>query len=364
MSLSPLSDSQPLPAARAPLLNRSRMLVGAATALFFIALFNFGWESGFYALAWRTLCIVFSAVFAFALFDRWPRSLPRGLARWVVQVIVVALAIPLCTFSIYVLTTAPGAPDFWMESSRLEGFLMFTVPGILIGPWIALAALVRKKDAIARHQRLEFSLQRSELERQALDARLRLLQAQVAPHFLFNTLANIRELVESGSDRAPAVLNSLIRYLQATIPRLENTQHSIAVEIDSVRAYLELMQMRIPDRLKFRIDVQDQAMTCDCPPTLLLTLVENAVRHGIDPAEEGGRITVIVLRKREQIVARVEDTGTGTKIAMTGNGTGLVALEERLRILYGDSASLRATPTPPSGFVSEVTWPVAETTDE
>ena len=92
--------------------------------------------------------------------------------------------------------------------------------GVLFAPWIALGAMVRQREAFARHQALAFELERSELERSALDARLRLLQAQVAPHFLFNTLANVQALVDAGSPQASGVLESLIAYLRAAVPRL------------------------------------------------------------------------------------------------------------------------------------------------
>ena len=117
-------------------------------------------------------------------------------------------------------------------------------------PWIALGALVRQKEALAREQALALDLARSELDRQALDARLNLLQAQVAPHFLFNTLANVQALVETGSPKAPDVLRSLIAYLRAAVPRLNEPLTTFGQELDLVRAYLELMRMRMPDRLR------------------------------------------------------------------------------------------------------------------
>ena len=340
------------------LLGKQRVAVGVVTASIFSALFSIGWESGLYALVWRTFAVTFSGILAYGALERWPASLPDGVARWVLQVVGVALAIPIVTFAIYVASTPVGDPPFWQEPSRLEGSMLFIVPGILFGPWIALAALVRKKDAIARHQALAFSLQRSELEKQALDSRLRLLQAQVTPHFLFNTLANIRELVASGSDRAPDVLESLIRYLQATIPRLDGGTHTVDREMESVRAYLDLMQMRIPDRLQFEISVDEHVLKAECPSTLILTLVENAVRHGIDPAEDGGAIFVFIDLKEGQVHARVEDTGVGLRTTSTGNGTGLASMRERLRLTYGESATLSTSQNTPKGFVSEVTWPV------
>src|SRR5262249_9004434 len=154
----------------------------------------------------------------FTLFEVWPRRLPRWLQRWALQVIAVGAAVPVTTVLTYVLSTPAGAPVFWNTPSRLGGFTHLTVSGILLAPWTALAAIVRQKEAFARDQKLTFALERSELERQALDARLHLLQAQVAPHFLFNTLANVQALVDAGSPRASTVLRSLTAYLRAAVP--------------------------------------------------------------------------------------------------------------------------------------------------
>ena len=193
----------------------------------------------------------------------------------------------------------------------MDGWAHLTFAGLLLAPWTALAAIVRQKDAFARDQQLMFALERSELERQALDARLHLLQAQVAPHFLFNTLANVQALVDAGSPHASVVLRSLTAYLRAAVPLLHEPAATIDREMQLVRPYLELMQMRMPDRLHYAMHVDPSALTVRCPPTTLLTLVENAVRHGIDPSEEGGRIDVDIARRGERCVVRVADTGAG-----------------------------------------------------
>lgn len=341
----------------ARLLGRGRVLFTASVATLFIALFSFGWESGPIALIWRAFVIAFGAMLAYGALEQWPKRLPSWAARWVLQVIAVALSIPLITFAIYVLTTPAGSPPFWQESDRLEGFFMFVAPGMLFAPWFALGALVRKKDAIARHQALAFELQRSKLERQALDARMRLLQAQVTPHFLFNTLANIRELVASGSEHAPAVLENLIHYLRAAIPSLNGKPHALGDELALVRAYLELMQMRIPDRLQYAINAPSRIDQFACPPMMLLTLVENAVRHGIDPAEEGGTIEINVRLDAGQLCATVIDSGVGLGGSESGSGTGIAGLRERLMLLYGDQAQLRISEHAPHGVNACVNWP-------
>jgi two-component sensor histidine kinase len=316
-----------------------------------------GWISGMWSALERTIALAFVAMLVFGLFEQWPRRLPRWIARWVLQVAGVAFVMPWATFAIWVWSTEPGAPPFWTESLRLEGFGLFCGLGIFLTPWIALGALVRQKDALARHQALAFDLERSELERQALDARLHLLQAQVKPHFLFNTLANVQALVDTGSPQASAVLGSLIAYLRAAVPRLNEQSATLEQELQLVRAYLELMHMRMPDRLQFALHVDESARALRCPPMTLLTLVENAVRHGIDPGEEGGRIDVHVQRRAERCFVLVSDTGIGLQTISSGLGTGLSTLRERLQLFFGGDAQLRLSGQSPRGVCAEIEFP-------
>jgi signal transduction histidine kinase len=334
---------------------RLRFALGFSIALGL--LLGLQWKSGLLSIVDRCVALALVATLIFSIFERWPRRLPAWCARWVLQVAGVAVAMPLSTIAIYLLSTPAGAPPFWHDADRLNGFGLLTVLGILLAPWVALAALVRQKDALARHQALAFDLERSELERQALDARLHLLQAQVAPHFLFNTLANIQALVDAGSPQASAVLRSLIAYLRAAVPLLHEPAATLGRELELVRAYLELMHMRMPDRLQFALHVDEPALALRCPPTMLLTLVENAVRHGIDPTEEGGRIDVHVQRRGDRCVIRVSDSGAGLQQTNHGLGTGLTALRERLQLIFGADAQLRITAGEPRGVCAELDLP-------
>ena len=320
-------------------------------------LLMYGWRSSPSALFLRTCTLGLSATAAFAVFEAWPRSLPRWLERWALQVVAVGVFMPVTTLLIYVLATPPGAAPFWEVPARLDGWTHLTFAGLLLAPWTALATIVRQKEAFARDQKLAFALERSELERAALDARLHLLQAQVAPHFLFNTLANVQALVDAGSPHASAVLRSLTAYLRAVVPRLHEPAATIERELQLVRPYLELMQMRMPDRLQYAMNVDPSALKVRCPPTTLLTLVENAVRHGIDPSEEGGRIDIDIDRRAERCVIRVTDTGAGLHQSAHGLGTGLTTLRERLQLIFGDTAQLRLTAGAPRGVAAEVDMP-------
>src|SRR5688500_10597872 len=311
------------------------------------------WKGSTSVLFLRAIVLALSATTVFSLFEVWPRRLPRGVERWILQVVAVGAAMPVTVFVMHRQATSPGAPPFFEDHNwMLVGFA-----AVLIAPWTAVATVVRQKETFARHQTLAFALERSELERQALDARLHLLQAQVAPHFLFNTLANVQALVDAGSPQASTLLRSLVDYLRAAVPLLHEPAATIERELRLVRPYLELMQMRMPDRLQYAMNVEPSALQVRCPPTTLLTLVENAVRHGIDPSEEGGRIDVNIARIGERCVVRVTDNGVGLHQSANGLGTGLTALRERLQLIFGDSAHLRLTANGPRGAAVEIGMP-------
>ncbi|MEJ5999606.1 sensor histidine kinase [Paucibacter soli] len=343
------------------LLFNPRRLRATAIATLLLALpISLTWQSGKLSFVMRAVSVGLSAMLAYGLAEQWPRRLPAWLARWALQVLAVALAIPICTLSIYVLSTPAGAPPFWRESARLSGFLMLTIFPLLVAPWVALTALVRQREAWAREQALAFELERSELARQALDARMRLLSAQVQPHFLFNTLANVHALVETDAPHASAVLEHLIEYLRAAVPRLDESQCLLYQELELVRAYLGLMQMRMPDRLSFGIEVEPGCERLRCPAMSLLTLVENAVRHGIDPSEEGGRIDVKVWREGLRCRLQVRDTGVGLRAGGSGLGTGLAGLRERLALVFDGDATLTLREVLPHGVSAELDLPAQD----
>ncbi|SDQ81658.1 Histidine kinase [Pseudoxanthomonas sp. CF125] len=335
-----------------------RLVFAILVALSLSLLLLFVWRADAPTLFVRVMGSALAAVMIFGLFEQWPRRLPAWLARWALQVLGVALVVPTTLFLFYFLSTETGQPAFWMERERLGGFAVLALTGLLVAPWVALAALVRQKDAIARHQALAFELERSELSRRALDARLRLLQAQVEPHFLFNTLANVRALVVAGSPMASQVLESLIAYLRAAVPRLQNSATTILDEVALVQAYLELMHIRMPDRLQYGIVADPESLGLTCPPTTILTLVENAVRHGIDPSEEGGRIDVSITTFDERCVVEVRDTGVGFHESYDGCGTGLASLRERLHLVFAGEASLHISADPLQGVLARIEIPI------
>jgi len=334
---------------------RVRVMLGACLILSLMILPT--WEAPYAVLLGRLVFAGFVVLLAFGIFERWPARLPSWLARWALQVVAVAISVPLGVVAVYTLTTLGNQPPWWESGPHLIGVGMMTWLGLLLAPWLAISALLRQISGEAQRQALAFDLERSEFEREMLDARLQLLQAQVKPHFLFNTLANVRELVDSGSPQASAVLDSLIAYLRAAVPRLHDSAITLGQELELVRAYLEVMHMRMPDRLTFILHADEAALELECPAMTVLTLVENAVRHGIDPSEEGGRIEVRAQVAGGRCRVQVIDTGVGLGQNVDGPSTGLSNLRERLQLAFGSDAQLRLIAREPHGVCAEVEFP-------
>lgn len=334
-----------------------RLKVAIIMAGFWFCLLQFSWQSPLWVLIARLVWIVFAAVTVFGVLEVWPRRLPKWLARWALQVIGVALiAVPVVAIG-YAVTTLGMNPPWYKDSDRLQGFMFFSFLNLLIGPWVAVAALFKQIRNEAERQALAFELEKSRYEQQATLSRMSLLQAQVQPHFLFNTLANVRELVATGSSNAPKVLDSLIAYLKAAVPRLNAPLSTIAQDVELARSYLEVMHMRMPDRLRFSVHATDETLNLECPPLTVLTLVENSMRHGIDPAEDGGNIDVRVFTQGDCCCLRVVDTGQGLTGSRSGLGTGLANLKERLTLAFGPTVQVRLSSHAPKGVVADVIFP-------
>lgn len=191
------------------------------------------------------------------------------------------------------------------------------------------------------------------LRRQVIEARLSAMQAQVEPHFLFNTLGSIEHLIETDPTRAARMQRSLITFLREAMPTLRETQtptfRNLGRELAIVVPYLELLKMRMEERLRTEIRIPEGLLSAEFPPMMLQSLVENAIRHGLEPQPEGCLITVDAGVVDGRLTVSVSDTGVGFgKSNTAGSGVGLTNIRERLRLLYGDGAQLR-TACPASG---------------
>jgi len=220
----------------------------------------------------------------------------------------------------------------------------------------------RRATAFAEQKKKEAEV--SNVNRQITEARLQALQAQVEPHFLYNTLANVQALTEVDPAQANQMTGHLIQYLRSSLPKMRENTSTVGQEIELVRAYLNILKMRMGDRLAFDIDCPADLNSISFPPMMLPSLVENAIKHGLEPQREGGRIDVIVQRvltaTGERIRVTVRDTGRGLTDAPTqaGGGVGLTNIRERLIAIYGDAGKLTLESNEPKGVVASIEVPV------
>ena len=203
-------------------------------------------------------------------------------------------------------------------------------------------------------------------ERRASEAQLKLLQGQIEPHFLFNTLANVLSLMEVDTPRARAMLESFVDYLRSSLGSLRHDGHTLGDEIALVTAYLQVVSIRMDDRLRYRIDVPDALRQARLPALTLQPLVENAIVHGLEPQMEGGEVAVAASSRGGQLVVTVQDDGLGlptdtrppAQRRSNGSGTACHNIRERLLNRYGSAADLDLAPVAPHGVRATLSLPL------
>jgi signal transduction histidine kinase len=230
-----------------------------------------------------------------------------------------------------------------------------TTKAVLQTPVLAfsvIAAMVVSYLFYARERMHSHHLAAVAAERLASETQLKLLQSQLEPHMLFNTLANLRVLIGLDPPQAQAMLDHLIAFLRTTLAATRADRHPLATEFDALRDYLALMAVRMGARLQTQLDLPDALRSLDVPPLLLQPLVENAIKHGLEPQVEGGRIDVQARRLRDELHLRVRDTGVGLAAAGASTGGtafGLDQVRQRLSRLYGERARFELR-TPADGL--------------
>lgn len=347
--------------------------VGAALGAWWLA-FDAGLRIGFALL---TVAMLGPVLASAARHARWPRHVER---------VAVVLAVVL------------GIVTAWQidrrATSRLEGIVRSTLerpsgkvrvvvrrstpPASPLSPrnvgnLLALAALYAMvgggwalRGYFAEPRRLQAEREHREmllLRRQAQrsDLKLAVLQAQVEPHFLFNTLASLRSLIRQDPARAEAMLDALSDHLRATIPRLradlESLESTLGQQIDLCASYLALMQVRMGQRLRFDVDVDAATRAMPFPPLMLISLVENAIKHGIEPKAGPGWIGIRARCTESALEVCVEDDGRGL-MPGTSSGIGLANIREQLRTRHGERAGLAVAARDGGGVVATLVLPV------
>lgn len=247
-----------------------------------------------------------------------------------------------------------GMVELWFTETFSSIWWVF-VAFMLFSLWPELVRRLRQRE---RRQLQRLAAAQAETERAAragAEAELRLLQAQVEPHFLYNTLANLRYLIQKGSGEALAMTDALIEYLRASVPNLRAQRTTLGHDADQVSHYLAIMKMRMGGRLEFTVNVPPELRSIELPPLLLITLVENAIKHGIAPSIEGGSVTVTARGAGDGLEVEVVDDGVGIGAAAPASPStraGLANARERLQLTYGEAARLELRPNLPRGAVA------------
>nr|WP_314624963.1 histidine kinase [uncultured Noviherbaspirillum sp.] len=288
----------------------------------------------------------------------WGEDKPAGLPFAAMTV----LALPLAQMGGSALAAwllgMPAHPVLATESSHAASILLFSVLAGLAATWFFWN---RGKLAFLQAQAEAEKARVAGIERQAMQAQLQMLQAQVEPHMLFNTLANLQGLIATDPPRAQRLLEQLIDYLRATLKSSRAAATTLAEEFSLMDAYLGLMSIRMGERLAYRLDLPPALADVQIAPMLLQPLLENAIRHGLEPRIDGGRLDVSAVRQGSDLVLTVRDTGLGLDApASHGTGLGLDNIRERLQALYGPGASLVLAGNQPCGTVATLTFPMPQ----
>ena len=219
----------------------------------------------------------------------------------------------------------------------------------------------RVKSEVAAAEATELA-EDEQLKRQLVEARLQAMQAQVEPHFLFNTLASIDHLIETDPARASAMQKNLITYLRGALPKMRENTTTLGREVDLIRAYLDILKVRMDERLQTEFAVPEGLRSADFPPMMLQSIVENAIKHGLEPKPEGGLIRVAAEIVDGHLRVTVTDTGLGfdpERASTRGTGLGLANIRERLALLHDGQGRLSIAPNVPSGTAVAIELPYA-----
>jgi len=286
----------------------------------------------------------------------WPGRAPPMLP----MIALVAASIPVAVLGGALLASAlVGTRASLPRPGALWASLAVTVSAAAVGTYFFWT---RERSAHLAAEAAAGRARGAELERQAAEARFRQLAAQIEPHFLFNTLANLRALIETDPPRAIVMLDHLDGYLRASLAASRTHRVPLADECALLASYLEIVAIRMGARLAWRIDVPAALGRITVPPMLLQPLVENAVKHGIEPNPAGGEVTVAARREEATLVLEIADTGLGLGGASTGTGFGVASVRERLAATYGEAASLALEPRAGGGTLATLRIPMSAET--
>ncbi|HKO67393.1 MAG TPA: histidine kinase [Burkholderiaceae bacterium] len=243
-------------------------------------------------------------------------------------------------------------------------WLMSFVMLLIMAGIIVKVVLGGKKRAERRAEAATETAAEESLKRQLAEAQLKTMQAQVEPHFLFNTLASVDYLIETAPSTASKMQKSLIQYLRAALPQMREGSTTLGKEVQLCRSYLEILKFRMEDRLQYSLIIPQGLSSAQFPPMMLQSLVENSIKHGLEPKPEGGSLSISADISNGRLRVTVADSGLGFAAAgVSGSGVGLANVRERLAALYGGAAKLSIEANSPSGTIVTIEVPYTFETD-
>lgn len=259
---------------------------------------------------------------------------------------------------------ADEEPRMRIRTVRLGDFLQELAVFLIVASAIIKITYKGRIQAEVKAAAATETAEAESLKRQVVEARMAAMQAQVEPHFLFNTLASIDHLIETDPPRASQMQKNLIALLRASMPTMReanaNGGRDLGRELAVIRPYLEILKVRMEERLQTEIDVPEGLLSAEFPSMMIQGLVENAIKHGLEPKAEGGKLTVKAEIQHGKLAVTVADTGLGFgRAATAGTGVGLANIRERLMLLHGHKAGVTVSENQPSGTVVTITVPYA-----
>ena len=291
----------------------------------------------------------------------------QRLAPLLMHPLMLGIALPVAAIYIgYVLAVSLLTGTLWLNvSENWRGFVFASCVTIAIG-WLLWEAIeATRKNEVERRERAELQANVDRAERERTTAELKALRAQVEPHFLYNTLSNVVSLIEREPATAKYMTERLIGYLRHTLDASRREHATVGDELAIIADYLEILRLRMGERLWYEIAADDATRALPLSPMLLQPLVENAIKHGLEPKIEGGRITVSAAVQDGRLNIVVEDTGLGFGVATdtAGSGSGLANVRGRLKAIYGDAARL-SIEQPEAGTRIRLSLPIAASAAE
>jgi len=287
---------------------------------------------------WKTSLLVESLVIAFVVMAVViaDEAVSRGARRWPTYLAAVFVACALAAWAQWELVAALGW-DLGMPPAVRPTQPLLVFFGAFLYSTLACCVYVNLETSRSAAQRMhQAALGRAQSRRRTLQSRLQAMQARVEPQFLFNTLAQVRELYDDDPAVAGRVLDDLISYLRAALPHLRESSSTLGQEIDLARAYLDIMRVRLGDRLRFEIDVPEAARSARMPPMMLLPLIDHALVHGLQPSSDIGSLAIRTEAAAGRL--RLTVTDSGVSFLPDSNGGQLENIAQRLTALYGDDA--------------------------